>query len=74
MKKNQNKLCYFFAFFPPKFLQFCRMTRIQNLDLFCQFFLKILSKNQIMTSIKDRNSVPNLRKNKDLQYQRRYCQ
>ena len=28
MKKNQNKLCYFFAFFPPKFLHFCRMTHI----------------------------------------------
>ena len=26
MKKNQNKLCYFFALFPPKFLHFCRMT------------------------------------------------
>ena len=28
MKKIQNKLCYFFAFFPPKSLHFCRMTRI----------------------------------------------
>ena len=35
---------------------------IQNLVTFCQFFLKILSKNQILTSIKGRNSVPNLRK------------
>ena len=30
--------------------------------LFCQFVLKILSKNQILTSIKGRNSVANLRK------------
>ena len=37
---------------------------IQNLVLFCQFVLKILSKNQILTSIKDRNSVANLRKTK----------
>ena len=29
MKKNQNELCYCFAFFSPKFLHFCRMTRIQ---------------------------------------------
>ena len=29
---------------------------------FCQFVLKILSKNQILTSIKGRNSVANLRK------------
>ena len=43
------------------------MMCIQNLVLFCQFFLKILSKNQILTSIKGRNSVSNLRKNKDLQ-------
>ena len=35
---------------------------IQNLDTFCQFVLKILSKNQILTSIKGRNSVANLRK------------
>ena len=35
---------------------------IQNLVTFCQFVLKILSKNQILTSIKDRNSVANLRK------------
>ena len=38
------------------------MMCIQNLVLFCQFVLKILSKNQILTSIKDRNSVANLRK------------
>ena len=35
---------------------------IQNLVSFCQFVLKILSKNQILTSIKGRNSVANLRK------------
>ena len=33
------------------------MMCIQNLVLFCQFVLKILSKNQILTSIKGRNSV-----------------
>ena len=35
---------------------------IQNLVTFCQFVPKILSKNQILTSIKGRNSVANLRK------------
>ena len=35
---------------------------IQNLVLFCQFVLKILSKNQILTSNKGRNYVANLRK------------
>ena len=35
---------------------------MQNLVTFCQFVLKILSKNQILTSIKGRNSVANLRK------------
>ena len=40
------------------------MMCIQNLVLFCQFFHKILSKNQILTSIKGRNSVANLRKTK----------
>ena len=35
---------------------------IQNLVTFCQFVLKILSKNRILTSIKGRNSVANLRK------------
>ena len=35
---------------------------IQNLVTLCQFVLKILSKNQILTSIKGRNSVENLRK------------
>ena len=34
---------------------------IQNLVLFCQFVLKILSKNRILASIKGRNSVANLR-------------
>ena len=36
----------------------------QNLVLFCQIILKILSKNQILTSMKGRNSVANLRKTK----------
>ena len=40
------------------------MMGIQNLVLFCQFVHKILSKNQILTSIKGRNSVANLRKTK----------
>ena len=40
------------------------MMCIQNLVLFCQFVLKILSKNQILTSIKGRNSDANLRKTK----------
>ena len=35
---------------------------IQNLVSICLFFLKILSKNQILTSIKGRNSVANLQK------------
>ena len=35
---------------------------IQNFVSICLFFLKILSKNQILTSIKDGNSVANLRK------------
>ena len=38
------------------------MMFIQNLVLFCQEVLKILSKNQIRTSIKGRNSVAYLRK------------
>ena len=37
---------------------------LQSLVSFCQFVLKILSKNQILTSIKGRNSVANLRKTK----------
>ena len=40
------------------------MMFIQNLVLFYQFVLKILSKNQILTSIKGRTSVANLRKTK----------
>ena len=40
------------------------MMCIQNLVLFCPLVLKILSKNQILTSIKGRNSVANLRKTK----------
>ena len=35
---------------------------IQNLVSICLLFLKILSKNQILTSIKGRFSVANLRK------------
>ena len=35
---------------------------IQTLVSFCQFVLKILSKNLILESIKGRNSVANLRK------------
>ena len=38
------------------------MTCIQNLVLFCQFVLKILSKNQFLTSIKGRYSVANFGK------------
>ena len=38
------------------------MMCIQNLVLFCQLVLKILSKNQFLTSIKGRNSFANLRK------------
>ena len=40
------------------------MMCIHNLVLFCQFVLKILSKNEILTSIKGRNYVANLRKTK----------
>ena len=40
------------------------MMCLQNLVSFCHFVLKILSKNSIPTSIKDRNSVANLRKTK----------
>ena len=35
---------------------------LQSLVSFCQFILKILSKNQIVISIKGSNSVANLRK------------
>ena len=38
------------------------MTCIQNLVRFCQFVLKIFSGNEILTSIKGRNSVKILRK------------
>ena len=37
---------------------------IQNLVSFCQFVLKILSKNRILSSIKGSNSVANLQKTK----------
>ena len=40
------------------------MMCIQNLVSFCQFVLKIFSKNRILTSIKGSNSVANLRKTK----------
>ena len=40
------------------------MMFIQNLVLFCQLVLKTLSKNQILTSIKGRNSIENFRKTK----------
>ena len=39
---------------------------IQNLVLFCQFVLKILCKNRILTSIKGSNSVANLQKKKKI--------
>ena len=35
---------------------------VQNLVSICLFFFKILSKKQILTSIKARNSVANLQK------------
>ena len=38
------------------------MMCIQNLDGFCQFVLKILSGNEILKSIKGRNSVKILQK------------
>ena len=38
------------------------MMCIQNLVRFCQFVLKILSRNEILTSIKGHNSVKILRK------------
>ena len=37
---------------------------IQNLVLFCQFVLKILSTNRFLTPIKGSNSVVNLQKTK----------
>ena len=40
------------------------MMFIQNLVFFCQLVPKTLSKNQILTSIKGRYSVANLRKTK----------
>ena len=41
------------------------MMCIQNLVEFCPFVLKILSGNEILTSIKGRNSVKILRKMRD---------
>ena len=40
------------------------LSNIQNLVLFCQYILKILIKNQILTSIKGCNSVANLQRTK----------
>ena len=40
------------------------MMCIQKLVLFCQFLLKILSKNRNLISIKGSNSVANLQKTK----------
>ena len=45
----------------PKLILLMMMC-IQNLVGFCQFILKILSGNEILTSIKGRNSVKILRK------------
>ena len=41
---------------------------IQNLVKFCPFILKIWSKNQILESIKGRNSVANLQKKQTTLY------
>ena len=38
------------------------IMNIQNLISFCQFVLKILSKNQNLTRINGHNSIANLRK------------
>ena len=38
------------------------MMFVQNFVSFCQFVLKTLNKNQILTSIKGRNPVGNLQK------------
>ena len=46
----------------------------QNLVKFCPLVLKILSGNEILTSIKGHNSVANLQKNDALQSQPRSCQ
>ena len=43
-------------------LIFSMIMCIQNLVSICLFVLKILSKNQILTSMKGRNSVANLQK------------
>ena len=40
------------------------LKNVRNLVLFCLFILQILSKNQILTSIKGRTCVSNLRKTK----------
>ena len=43
-------------------LRFMPIMCLQSLVSFRQFVLRMLSKNQILTSIKDRNSIANLRK------------
>ena len=43
-------------------LNLSMISCIQNLVSICLFVLKILSNNQILTSVKGRNSVTNLRK------------
>ena len=47
---------------------------LANDNVYTKFGLKIWSKNQILTSIKGRNSVANLQTNNDLQQQGRSCQ
>ena len=44
------------------YTKFGLILSIRSQDIFCQFVLKILSKNQFLTSIKGPNSVANLRK------------
>ena len=71
LKKNQNLT----SIKGVTLLQICEKQRftilmliltmimcIQNLVSICQFVLKTLSNNQILTSIKGRNSVTNLQK------------
>ena len=41
---------------------------LQSLVSFCNFVLKILSKIEILTSIKGRNSIANLKKKKTMIY------
>ena len=59
-------------------LDIVNKSKIYNLVKFCQFVLKILSRNKILTSIKGHNSVTNLRKmtgnnpNLDIVYMKQY--